>query len=863
MPTMYPLDLTATLPGNYVQNQIHTITTAADRIIILAGGSFYTKDLVVKNAATNQVLVPIVDYRALEFNSEASLESGREVNSVLYISKTGVTSVSISCRFIGGGYQNLNPSILDSLSGQTSGELAGIPWGSVIGQPATWPPAQHHHLPNDWVGYDTMIALLEQIRQAVMHGNEPGLQALVQYMEAQYAQVDLSSDAGNLLTQRDNGLYYGIEAPPNVSNLYVSTSLGNDNNAGTKASPLKTISAALAKVSGDVSSNIYLRAGEVFTMNTKAYMSGTATRRIMPYDDSVYDGAIHAAILADGAAHYPPYAQEVNRPILRFNWRVVAGLNSTQTYTTGGWVCKDTSGVEFNAIDLRMAQYPNTPGVVGGIGASNNTLFLGSGIYRFLGCIMGYEFASAANPIGRYFRPSSLDAPTLSFVGTALTGAGDRDFISISAGSLSINVKDSQSVVAGTTSQNLTPMVGNATVAFTTRPIEGVVWGQDGMPTNISTNLAISKDGHLPSATRVNYGAVRLATPAEVLAPGTVDPTTPIVLTVGDVVNLLNGVREEFQQDINSLNTALVEEIDRNRIQIGDIYITNRSFASGQAVRQDKGYGIWSHYGEGKSLVGEKRPDSSFPRVGFYGQGGTVMGNPTLPLISASAFTETGTLNAANDRSLVTVMNTSPGGGAFGDIPYQYRPPSITSHMWERLPEDTWVIRFGGSDPRLVWNLRHETSSFRYEIKMYNISTLLYQGAALYAGLKLRFTCTSMWSADPGFNFTITAAMLNTPTDALGFWWTQSFMLSQIGADTSVTDPVYATHPPLCGYGKKIWSVEIGNSTTGIYELVGHFSTFLVPYGWNIVGVHDDPSHGVLETYSAGYNHTGVRYTSG
>lgn len=69
--------------------------------------------------------------------------------------------------------------------------------------------------------------------------------------------VAISSDNGNLLTLRNNGLYYGIEAPPDTSNLYVSSSKGNDSNKGTKDSPLRTIREAFRRNSQ----------GQFFTVN--------------------------------------------------------------------------------------------------------------------------------------------------------------------------------------------------------------------------------------------------------------------------------------------------------------------------------------------------------------------------------------------------------------------------------------------------------------------------------------------------------------------------------------------------------------------------------------------------------------------
>ena len=630
MPTMYPLDLNANLSGNYVQNQTHTISSGSDRIIILSGGSFYTKDLVVKDASTNQVLIPVIDYRALELNAEASLQSGKEVNSVLYISKPSVTAVSVSCRYIGGSYQNLNPEILSRLANVAPGQLVGVPWSSIIGAPNAFPPAQHTHLPDDWIGHDSMISLLEQIRQAVMHGNEPGLQALIQYVLAQhaevdlspdqgnllekranglYAEVDLSPDAGNLLDMRDNGLYYGIQAPPNISHLYVSTSLGDDTNPGTQSAPLKTLAAALAKVSGDVSNTIHLRAGETYPMTAKVFMSGSAVRSIVPYDDPYYDGAVHDAILADWAQHLQAYTQEINRPVILFDWVATPSTNNTQAFATGGWVCKNSSSVEFSAINLRMAAYPSDqPTVLRSVGASFNTTFLGAGAFTFMGCVLAYEFDAVDNPLGRFFRPSGADATSLTFIGTEFVGAGDRDYMTIVTGSVSINVRDDQATIGGTTTQVVTAMTGTGTTAFTTRPIEGAVWGQDGIPTNVKTNLAISKDGHLPSATAVSFGAVKLLTTGEYNAPDTILPGNgPQVYTATQVRDLLSALRVSMQAIkpyglLQTFKSALYDGYD---------------------VRSNQGYGLWVPVGVGKllygldlPLVGATVPSADFFRVG-------------------------------------------------------------------------------------------------------------------------------------------------------------------------------------------------------------------------------------------------------
>ena len=69
----------------------------------------------------------------------------------------------------------------------------------------------------------------------------------LQVTEKGLVEVKLSPDRGNLLESRGNGLYYGVEAPADTSNLYVSSSKGDDKNAGTREAPLRTIVEAMRR----------------------------------------------------------------------------------------------------------------------------------------------------------------------------------------------------------------------------------------------------------------------------------------------------------------------------------------------------------------------------------------------------------------------------------------------------------------------------------------------------------------------------------------------------------------------------------------------------------------------------------------
>ena len=115
--------------------------------------------------------------------------------------------------------------------------------------------------------------------------------------------VRVSADRGNLLQQRKTGLYYGIEAPPNISNLYVDAVNGVDQHpddvagAGTRAKPLKTFTYANSISFEGTTRTIHLMADQdhiVNSANASVIKQGSLT--VQPYGP-VFDAykAVHVA----------------------------------------------------------------------------------------------------------------------------------------------------------------------------------------------------------------------------------------------------------------------------------------------------------------------------------------------------------------------------------------------------------------------------------------------------------------------------------------------------------------------------------------------------------------------------------------
>ena len=140
-------------------------------------------------------------------------------------------------------------------------------------------------------------------------------------------QLKVSPDSGNLIEKRANGLYYGIQAPADLTNLYVDAVGGNDKNPGTKALPFKTLQKALDMSPTNLTNTIWLRCipeehrEDIAYTVGKQYTIDGCTRTIRIYDDPRVDGDIYQEIYNLSNRDYTRESDVlINRPAVRVKW---------------------------------------------------------------------------------------------------------------------------------------------------------------------------------------------------------------------------------------------------------------------------------------------------------------------------------------------------------------------------------------------------------------------------------------------------------------------------------------------------------------------------------------------------------------
>lgn len=125
--------------------------------------------------------------------------------------------------------------------------------------------------------------------------------------------VRVSQQKGNLLEKRQDGLYYGIEAPPDLANLYVAN-FGDDGADGSRAKPLRTLEEALRRIpNAPQYFTIHLHEGHSFELHNKHFkeLSNIIIRQYGPQTDSTHPDS------GFGNLYYHGYlAADLNRPVV-------------------------------------------------------------------------------------------------------------------------------------------------------------------------------------------------------------------------------------------------------------------------------------------------------------------------------------------------------------------------------------------------------------------------------------------------------------------------------------------------------------------------------------------------------------------
>jgi hypothetical protein len=162
----YPLDITGTAITNKVINEPRNISPGNGQtynFFLPKAAPFFGNSLVVRHAVSGTVLVPGIDYVPSYRFISASNTAGTDVFGAVTILNTFFTGTfNIDYQSLGGEYTYDEQSLLEILAA-TQIDPRVTNWESVIDNPSLYDPEDHLHHASTSMGYDEMVAALQNL----------------------------------------------------------------------------------------------------------------------------------------------------------------------------------------------------------------------------------------------------------------------------------------------------------------------------------------------------------------------------------------------------------------------------------------------------------------------------------------------------------------------------------------------------------------------------------------------------------------------------------------------------------------------------------------------------------------------------
>lgn len=173
----YPLDLSGVSSTNFVSSEPHVLPVGDFRPIVPNNGAYYGDTLEVYDGSGTLLSVN-VDYKKAQFYQAPTIESGKEVYTAIVITNSSLSTVTLKYQVVGGDYSFSVKALRETLSAIEL-DSRTVDWKNLIDIPDAFPPSPHLHSAGDVYGFEYLVDILEQIRRAILIGNEASLVSII------------------------------------------------------------------------------------------------------------------------------------------------------------------------------------------------------------------------------------------------------------------------------------------------------------------------------------------------------------------------------------------------------------------------------------------------------------------------------------------------------------------------------------------------------------------------------------------------------------------------------------------------------------------------------------------------------------
>lgn len=214
-PIRYEEDRTGLNPNNLVPGEEHVLPAVGSRFLVTKRGPFYTESIEIFDKASGRRLVPHLDYKCLQLEEEQTMLSGKEVCSVVVVTASDVTTSALLTYQAYGGWLSYSVTAIIEMIEALQLDEREVSWKQIVGIPDRLPAAPHRHPLSDIYGWHKLFPGLGAIRDAIIVGNQPLLDA---FREGIQLELDALAERIRL---NEVGLHEHVNATGNVHNLHI------------------------------------------------------------------------------------------------------------------------------------------------------------------------------------------------------------------------------------------------------------------------------------------------------------------------------------------------------------------------------------------------------------------------------------------------------------------------------------------------------------------------------------------------------------------------------------------------------------------------------------------------------------------
>ena len=178
MTMLYPIDYSGVALGNLISNESITLTNGGGRAFSPLYAPFFSKNITIKDVVSGLFLTP-TQYECYYLVAAPSAIAGvgNSVYSIVIITDDTVSnSLSVTYQTVGGGYTTGYETILqlvNNILATTQLDLANpVVWSNIKNLPTDFPETLHLHPLDQTVGWEFIASQLEQIKLAVLLGDQ-------------------------------------------------------------------------------------------------------------------------------------------------------------------------------------------------------------------------------------------------------------------------------------------------------------------------------------------------------------------------------------------------------------------------------------------------------------------------------------------------------------------------------------------------------------------------------------------------------------------------------------------------------------------------------------------------------------------